>query len=418
MVFSVAQVNKLVKNDIENDTSLKSLQVVGEISNLKYHSSGHLYFSLKDDESKINCVMFSTYASKLLFKLEDGMKVVVSCSVGVYISSGSYQLYVYNAENVGLGGLFLRFEQLKKTLEEKGLFDISHKKALPKYPTNICVISAREGAAIRDVITTIQRRWPVASITLIPSLVQGASASKDIVNNLIYADNLNFEVIILARGGGSIEDLWCFNDEEVANTIYSLKTPIVSAIGHEIDFTISDYVADYRSPTPTGAGEIVTPDINDVLDKLNSIKSRLININKSLIDQYKNKLENIKSSPYLSKIELIFADRYALLNDLEQRLLAYKNELIYNNKLLINDYKNKIINLYNDKIVKNEHILKNFEAKLDNLSPLKIMSRGYGILNKDNKVITSIEDVKENDVINTTLKDGTITSIIKDIKRR
>ena len=416
--ISVSDVNKIIKKDIESDVFLKNIQVIGEVSNYKGHNSGHMYFSLKDDESKINCVMFQSYASRVNFKLEDGMKVVVTCSVGAYITSGSYQLYVYNIDPIGVGGLYLQFEELKKKLQLEGLFDEEHKRSIPKYPLNIGVISAKEGAAIQDVITTIRRRWPIAKLTLHPSLVQGAYAADDIVKNLIEADKKDYDLIIVARGGGSIEDLWCFNEEIVARTVYDMKTPIISAVGHEVDFTIIDFVSSLRAPTPTAAAELATPNILDVTNDIGNYKQRLINSIKQIIDKNKLVIENYKNNPYLTKIENIFADRYQKINLLQQRLINIRSNIINNTSHKIEITKNELIDSFNNVKLNLTNNIKKVEAKLDALSPLKVMTRGYGIIEKDNAVITSVDKVKLGDNLNIKLNDGTINASVIDIKRR
>jgi len=416
--LSVTQINQIIKTDLELDESLKSVQVMGEISNFKNHSSGHFYFTLKDAESRINCVMFSTYASKIRFKLEDGMKIMASCSVGVYVSSGSYQLYVYNIEPIGLGTLYLQYEQLKKKLESEGLFDSTHKKQLPSYPTNIGVISAKEGAAIQDVITTIKRRWPIAQITLIPSLVQGRSATNDLINKLTYADSLDFEVIIVARGGGSIEDLWCFNEEEVARTVFNMNTPLISAVGHETDFTIIDFVSDCRAPTPTAAAEISTPNIIDLHNKLNNIESRIINAFKTLINESRIKLDHLKTNKHLTNAETIFADKLMKVNLLNQRLINANKEIIYYVTRSITEYKTRLLSSYKELKKDKKTSLLQLIVKLDSLSPLKTMNRGYGIIEGINGIITSIHDTNISENITIKLVDGQLNAKVLDKKEK
>ena len=275
--LTVRELTVLIKYNLENDIRFKNILVKGEISNLKIHPSGHWYFTLKDKFSRISAVMFSSYAKNVKIRITEGMQVILTGSIGVYENGGSYQIYVNNIQPDGIGTLYLQFEELKRNLEKEGLFDPKYKKQLPKYPMRIGVISASSGAAIHDIFTTITRRWPISERILIPASVQGLSAAPTIVNALRLADTLNFDVIILARGGGSLEDLWPFNEEIVARAIFAMKTPVVSGVGHEVDFTISDFVSDKRAPTPTGAAEMVTPDINEIKLQVNNLKSRILN---------------------------------------------------------------------------------------------------------------------------------------------
>ena len=256
---------------------LNNLLVKGEVSNLKYHPSGHIYFSLKDNESVIKCVMFNSYTSNLNFRLNEGDKIIVNGTLSVYLQGGSYQIYVKNAEKDGIGNLYLEYEKLKKKLENEGLFSSYHKKVLPKYPFKIGVATSSSGAALRDIVSIIKRRWPLANIIVFPCLVQGNEASESIINALENAKGFNIDVIIVGRGGGSIEDLWCFNSESLAYYIYDYPIPIISAVGHETDFTICDFVSDVRAPTPSAAAELATPDINNLLNDLMKYK---IDLNK------------------------------------------------------------------------------------------------------------------------------------------
>ncbi|MFA6936333.1 MAG: exodeoxyribonuclease VII large subunit, partial [Bacilli bacterium] len=274
--ISVSLINRYIKDVLEKDYKLRNLSIIGEISNLKMHQSGHWYFTLKDEFSRISAVMFSSYASKVRIKIQEGMKVIVSANIGLYEQGGTYQLYVTEIIPQGVGSLYVEFEKLKKKLFDEGLFDDSNKVKIPRFCQKIGIVTAPKGAAVKDIITTIKRRWPIAELVLIPSLVQGEGAAFSIVEALDIADKLNFDVIICGRGGGSIEDLWPFNEEIVARKIYSMKTPIVSAVGHEVDYTISDFVADLRAPTPTAAAEIVTPNQLEFSQLLLQIEKNLV----------------------------------------------------------------------------------------------------------------------------------------------
>lgn len=294
--LTVTAVTKYIKYKIDTDDNLKCIFIKGEISNCKYHSTGHIYFSIKDENSILNAIMFSTNAKKLTFTPNDGMKVLITGRISVYEAAGRYQIYVEEMIEDGVGNLYAEFEKLKKKLETKGLFDSNHKKDIPKMPSKVGVITASTGAAIRDIVSTIKRRFPICEIYLFPSLVQGENASKDLVNKLLQADNYGVDVIIIGRGGGSIEDLWAFNDEELANTIYNAKTPIISAVGHEVDFTICDFVSDLRAPTPTGAAELAVPNMSDIMINLEHLKIRLNESLNKKIDYNKLLLNNLKNS--------------------------------------------------------------------------------------------------------------------------
>ena len=287
-VISVSQLSFYLKSILDNDLVLNNLLVKGEISNLKYHPSGHIYFSLKDNDSVVKCVMFSSYASKLKVTLKEGEKIIVNGSLSLYPAGGSYQIYVKGLEKDGLGNLYLEFERLKKDLEQKGLFSELHKKSLKQFPFKIGVISGKTGAGLRDILTIIKRRWPIAEIIVFPCLVQGTGASESIIKALEEASNFDLDVTILARGGGSQEDLWCFNDERLAYAIYNYKNPIITGIGHEIDFTIADFVSDCRAPTPSGAAEISTPDINEIRELIKGYQNIIRHSCKQLVMDKRN----------------------------------------------------------------------------------------------------------------------------------
>ncbi len=293
---SVTQLTKYIKYLIDNDINLNTVYLKGEISNFKNHTRGHLYFTLKDENTRINAIMFSSSASKLKFTPTDGMKVLVTGKVSVYEATGGYQIYVSDMIEDGIGNLYIAYEQLKKKLELEGLFDKEHKKPIPKIPKTIGIITAPTGAAIRDILSTLKRRWPLANTILFPSLVQGAEAASDIVRNIELTKNYDLDVLIVGRGGGSIEDLWCFNEEIVARAIYDLDVPVISAVGHEIDFTISDFVADLRAPTPTGAAEMAVPNITDVLSYLKQVELRLTSSTVNILNTKKEYLKAIMDS--------------------------------------------------------------------------------------------------------------------------
>ena len=293
--LTVGAINRYIKYKLDNDEALQTVFVKGEISNFKAHSSGHLYFSIKDESGKINAIMFSSSAKKLNFIPADGVKVLIIGRISVYEATGGYQIYVSDMQEDGMGNLYIAFEKLKKQLQSEGLFDETHKKKIPKYPSKIGVITANTGAAIKDILSTIKRRYKIAEVILFPSLVQGENAASDIVRNIKLASNYDLDVLIVGRGGGSIEDLWPFNEEIVARAIYECPIPIISAVGHEVDYTIADFVADLRAPTPTGAAEMAVPNMSDLVSHITQMKIRLneniikkINIEKLRLDSFKN----------------------------------------------------------------------------------------------------------------------------------
>lgn len=410
--FSVSALNSYIKNRLESDEELKNIQVLGEISNFKAHSSGHLYFTLKDEQSRISAVMFSSYVKRVSIRIENGLKVVVSGSVSVYKAGGSYQIYVYALEPIGIGNLYLQFEELKKRLAEEGLFAAEHKKDLPPFPKSIGVISAKEGAAIRDVITTIKRRWPLTKITLLPSLVQGKSATSSIVKALEKADSLNFDVLIIARGGGSLEDLWCFNEEEVARTVYALKTPIIAAIGHETDTTIIDFVADKRAATPTAAAELATPNLENVLRLLEQQNLRLIKAFTNRLDNQKKNFKRLASCACFNQKELLYAHKALTLHLLEQQLLNVKERLFNQAQSLLNTCHQELRHSIMTKVEKSKHKLGLLISKINSLNPLEILNRGYGMLEVDNKIIKSVKQVEIGQQLDISLHDGKIQANI------
>lgn len=415
--ITIATINRYLKNKFDTDPNLTKVYLKGEISNYKSHTTGHLYFSLKDETSKINAVMFRSSASKLNFIPKDGTKVLVEGRISIYENTGSYQIYVEKMEEDGLGNLYLAFEKLKKKLNEKGLFDPNHKKKIPSIPSKIGVITAPTGAAVRDIIITIKRRYPIAEIILFPALVQGENASGDITNKIKIADNYDLDVLIIGRGGGSLEDLWAFNEENVAYAIYEAKTPIISAVGHEIDFTISDLVADLRAPTPTAAAELAVPNLTDLINHIKQLNIRLNEVIKKQISVNKLYLDNIKSSYVIKNPLLMFDNQKQTLDILIDKLnknLLNKLEL---SKLKLNNLKKSYIfnnpkELYKDEV----KTLKNILDKLELLNPLNVINRGYSITYFNDNIINSIKNLKESDTIKIKLIDGTLESKVINIK--
>ena len=409
--ISVIQLTKYLKYKFDNDVNLDTVYLKGEISNFKAHSRGHFYFTLKDEESRINAVMFSSSASKIKFTPQDGMKVLVTGKVSVYPQTGGYQIYVNEMLEDGVGNLYIAFEQLKKKLEEEGLFKTEHKKKIPYIPNRIGVVTAPTGAAIRDIISTIKRRWPLSEVILFPALVQGEFAKEDIVKQIKKAEEYNLDTLIVGRGGGSIEDLWAFNEEIVARAIYECSIPVISAVGHEIDFTIADFVADMRAPTPTGAAEMAVPNLSDVVNLLSQINIRL---NKGIT----NKLEFSKRRLFDIKNRHIFREPIKIYEAKEQKYDFLLEKLKYN---ILNIYTNKsnmYIKFKENIIFKNPNIL--FEnkkndylrliGKLETLNPLSTIKRGYSVTRVNNKVVSSVKEVNKKDLIEVELSDGKINA--------
>ena len=415
--LSVSAINKYLKAKFDNDDNLRVVFLKGEISNIKYHTTGHIYFSIKDETSKINAIMFSSNAKKLLFKPVDGSKVLITGRISVYEATGGYQIYVDEMLEDGIGNLYIAFEKLKKDLSKEGLFDQKYKKQIPKIPNRVGVVTASTGAAIKDILSTIKRRYPICEVILFPSLVQGDNAKDDIVKNIKLAENYDLDVLIVGRGGGSIEDLWPFNEEIVARAIFDCSIPVISAVGHEIDFTISDYVADMRAPTPTGAAEIAVPNMSDLINTINNLKIRLNESINKKINYQKLYLDSIKNS-YAIKNPLIMYENKKqkldiIIDNLNKVLLKKYDNAKHKFEILKNNY---ILNnpnlLYKDKLIK----LDNLIDKLKLINPLGVLKRGYSLTYIDNKVLKSIKDVKTNDNLIIKLHDGEINTNVINVK--
>ena len=415
--ISVTQLTRYIKYKIDNDVHLQEVFLKGEISNFKAHSRGHFYFTLKDETSRINAIMFASSTRNIKFTPQDGMKVLVTGKISVFEANGGYQIYVNDMLEDGVGNLYIAFEQLKKKLEGEGLFDPSIKKAIPKIPRRIGVVTAPTGAAIRDILSTIERRYPLVETYLFPCLVQGDNAPKDIVEKIKQADNFGCDVLIVGRGGGSFEDLNCFNDEEVARTIFNAKTPIISAVGHEIDFTIADYVADFRAPTPTGAAEIAVPNIIDLKHNIKQLNIRLNEAILKKVNYLRLYMDSIKNSFVIKNPNIMFENKKQsldLLNEKLNRIILDKIDLY---KTRLDKYKSNYILNNPDKLYKNKKIdLKNIIDKLKLLNPLNTLERGYSLTYIDNKVISTIKDINKNDTIKVRLKDGYVISKVEEVK--
>lgn len=408
--LTVTDINNYIKNIVDGDFFLSNVTLKGEISNLKFHTRGHLYFSLKDENSKINAVMFNYKNLGLNFIPKDGMNVIVKGKVSVFTTGGSYQITVSNMKEDGIGNLYILFEELKRRLEREGLFSPEHKKKLPRIPKKVGVITASTGAAVKDIISTINRRFPLTEIILFPTLVQGVGAKENIVKMINEANESDVDVIILGRGGGSIEDLWAFNEEIVARAIYNSNKPIVSAVGHEIDFTISDFVSDMRAPTPTGAAELVVPSKVEIQSYLNDYKGRIISVINKKIKSYTDTFSKLKSTYILKNpISMYEIDEQKLDNMLEKlgSIMTYKLE---REKSKLNNLSKMISPNMLNRLDKEKIKLENIETKLNLLNPENILKKGYSLTLVEGKIVKSIKSVKKGSIIDTKFSDGIIKS--------
>jgi len=414
--ITIGALNKYLKNLFDVDPNLQEVYLKAEISNFKAHTRGHLYFTLKDETSRINAVMFSYNVGKLKFKPIDGMKVLVKGKISVYEATGSYQIYVEEMDQDGLGNLYIEYEKLKKKLAAEGLFDQSKKKKIPKVPKKIGIVTASTGAAIKDILTTIKRRFPICETILFPSLVQGGSAKDDIVRNIKLANTYDIDTLIVGRGGGSIEDLWAFNEEIVARAIYESKVPVISAVGHEIDFTIADFVADLRAPTPTAAAELAVPNMETINTYLETAISRsTISIN-NYIDTRRQNLSSLVSSYVLKKPTALYEIKEQNLDFLIDNLNKEIKKVLDNNKVRLSKVTSSYVItnpdiIYKYKVQQMEHIVN----KLDVLNPMNTLKRGYSIIKKDDKVISDINNVKVSDILNINIKNGNINAKVIEV---
>jgi len=391
--INISDLNNYIKSRFDSDSFLQKVYLKGEISNFKNHTRGHLYFTLKDDYSRLSAVMFYNNALTLNFKPEDGMNVLVEGRISCYPAQGTYQIYVDKMETDGLGNLYIEYEKLKQKLEAAGLFAESHKKPIPKYPKKIGIITASTGAAVRDIISTIKRRYPICETILFPTLVQGDGAKENIAAQIKRANEYDLDVIICGRGGGSIEDLWAFNEEVVAYAIYNSNIPIISAVGHEPDFTIADYVADLRAPTPTGAAEMAVPTIMEINNMLNQYCIRLNKNIKNTVNNNFIRLRNLKNN-YVLKNPL------ALYETKEQKLDNYIDIL---NNIMENNIKDK------------NHKYEILVNTLKLVNPLNILEKGYSLVKKDEKLINDSSEINVNDLIEIKFFKGALKAEVREV---
>ena len=392
-VYTVAQVNSYIKNMFTQDFMLQSISVKGEVSNCKYHSSGHIYFTLKDEKGTISCVMFAGNRDGLTFSMAQGQQVVVSGTIDVYERDGKYQLYARQIKQDGAGALYERFELLKAQLEERGMFAPEYKQPIPKYISRLGVITAQTGAAVRDIIQVATRRNPYVQIILYPAIVQGEAAASSIVNGIHAMEHFKVDTIIVGRGGGSIEDLWAFNEEVVAQAIFDCPIPIISAVGHETDFTIADFVADLRAPTPSAAAELAVYDREQLQDKLSEYAYTMQHLCRNHIRQYRNRLDNYQMQiKYLSPLNQIREKRTYMLN-LEESLQECMER----------------------KLSEKRHKLAIYIEQMKGLSPLEKLNQGYAyVSDAQNKTISSIKQVEPEEEVHIYVKDGVIQVKVVD----
>lgn len=395
-ILTVTQLNEYIKGKIDADKFLSSVWLKGEISNFVHHKTGHFYFTLKDEGSLVRALMFHSSASKLMFCPENGMKVIVHGRVASYIRDGIYNFYADSMEPDGVGALYVAYEQLKKKLEAEGLFRQERKKALPKIPTRIGVITSPTGAAIRDIINVISRRFSYAKIILYPSLVQGDGAAPQLIRGLQYFnDTASADVIILGRGGGSIEDLWAFNDEQLARAVVASRIPVISAVGHETDFTICDFVADRRAPTPSAAAELAVPETEELKRKIGNITGRMATLLETSVQVKRKSLESFATSK-------VMRNPIYMLDEKKTRLLMETTKLENATKLLLSDKRT---------------IYEKTASKLEALNPLSILLRGYSaVFQKDGMLVKSTRDVSVGDAVMMRTSDGTISATVTEIE--
>lgn len=393
-VYSVSQLNNYVKGILDRDENLAHVFVTGEISNFKAHYSGHMYMTVKDETSSIKAVMFAGNASKLRFMPENGMKILALGTVSLFTRDGSYQLYINDMQPDGVGALNIAFEQLKKKLEAEGLFRQEHKKPIPRFPERVGVVTSATGAAVQDIFNVLKRRFPAAEVVLRPCQVQGDGAAEDIAKAIYEFNRLNgADVLIVGRGGGSVEDLWAFNEEVLARAVFASEIPVISAVGHETDYTICDFVADLRAPTPSAAAECAVPDRFELGARLISAKQHLYTLVRNRVDMEREKLNAIGKNAAL----------YDPLYSINEK----KREIVY--------IEDKLSSLVTSELEKNKSCVSAMAGKLDALSPLRVISRGYALVEKNGKPVTKTADLQKDDCVCIKLSDGSFSANVKEI---
>ena len=436
--LTVSALTQYIKRKFDVDPYLHRVYVVGEISNFRLRVNGHQYFSIKDEQAKINVIMFKSAFAKVKFQPEEGMRVIVSGRISVYPRNGSYQLYVDSMQPDGVGALYQAYEQLKAKLDKEGLFK-APKQAIPRFPKKIAVVTSRSGAVIRDIITTVKRRYPIVQLVLFPVAVQGNEAAPNIAAQIKFINTLpDFDTIILGRGGGSIEDLWPFNEEIVARAIFESRIPTISSVGHETDTTIADLVADVRAATPTAAAELATPVLTDVLTDLQKTELRVINAFKNILKIKQQQARQLENSYIFQEPQRLYEGYVQNVDQLTERLRNAQKQYLADrsaelvklqHRLLVNNPQNQVdlatqkvgylreqlLSVITRRFTQSQTQMQKLVAALDNLSPLRIMSRGYTYVTKDEQVVNSVEKLSVNDAIKLNFSDGSADAIIKTI---
>lgn len=414
MAITVTQLNQYIKTLLETDINLSGVSIRGEISNFKLHSSGHCYMTLKDENAAIRAVMFRSYASRLKFTPENGMKIIASGKISVYERDGQYQLYISSMQPDGVGDLYAAYEQLKAKLQAEGIFDMSHKKPIPAYPKTVGVITSPTGAAIRDIINVATRRYPLAEILICPVLVQGDDSPRQIASAIEFMNSSHLaDVLIVGRGGGSIEDLWSFNEEAVAYAIYNSQIPVISAVGHETDFTIADFVADMRAPTPSAAAELAVPSGIELKTTVNSLYNRMLNCITNTIG---HKRAVISSFSLKSPVDYINQNRLRADNCV-QKIVNLTSDTIARNRLRTDRSQQAIVKVTEGAFLQKSKNLAVSIAKLDALSPLKVMDRGYSLTENAKGIVKCTNDTFTGDKITVKLKDGALGCTVDNINK-
>lgn len=436
--ITISQINNYIKLMFDENPYLKKIYLKGEISNFKHHTSGHLYLTLKDDDARISAIMFKSAAATLNFVPEDGMNVLVTGRISVYPSGGNYQIYIDKMEQDGLGNLYVEFEKLKRKLQMEGLFDPKFKKKIPRYPNKIGIITAPTGAAIKDILSTIKRRFPICETILFPALVQGISAANDIAKKIEIANTYDLDVLIVGRGGGSIEDLWAFNEEIVARAIFASQIPIISAVGHEVDVTISDYVADMRAPTPTGAAEMAVPTIEEVKNIFKTKQVEISSIFTRKLDTASHTLKKLSDSYVLKNPMMLYETKIQKLDGLTDNVRKSMEQYLLEKKTIIEHlsssfvlqnphmlYEKKIQELGNLTVLLNKNKDAILEKKTNELqldiqtlklvNPLNILDKGYSLVKKGDSIIKTSEELNKKDILNVRLAKGEVNVEVKEI---
>ena len=411
--LTVSAMTRYLKHKFDTDQNLRHVFLKGEISNFKAHTTGHMYFSVKDEASKINAIMFASSARKLNFVPADGMKVLLVGRISVYEATGNYQIYVEQMMEDGIGNLYVAFEKLKKQLASEGLFAPEHKKKIPKIPERVGIVTAATGAAIKDILSTIKRRYPICETILFPSLVQGDAAAEDIVRNIKLAQTYDLDVLIIGRGGGSIEDLWPFNEEIVARAIYECPIPTISAVGHEIDYTIADFVADLRAPTPTGAAEIAVPNMVDLQKLLAQFRIRLNEGIYKKVNYQRLYLESIQNSFALKNPMMMFDGKKQALDYLLERANQSVLKKVERMRTHMDHIKQNYLLLHPEELYKEEKLkLGTLMDKLELVNPMNVLKRGYTLTYLEDHTIENAEDLSVGDQVKIKFYDGTILSTV------